>query len=215
MNSHFPAQAAPIKLYRNPKSGHCHRVELMMALLDLPYEPVDLDMKHGAHKEHAFLAMNPFGLVPFIDDNRIILSDSNAILVYLVRKYPEGHDWHPEAPETAAHVQRWLSIAAGEIAEGPAVARLVNVFGASLDHQVAKTKAHKLLAVMDTVLRQQSFLVGTAVTIADIACYSYIAHAPEGGVGLQDYPSVRAWLSRIETLPRFVGMVRSPVPEQE
>ncbi|MEM7258096.1 MAG: glutathione S-transferase N-terminal domain-containing protein [Pseudomonadota bacterium] len=54
----------PIKLYRNAKSGHCHRVELMMALLDLPYEPVELDMASGAHKAPDYLIMNPFGQVP-------------------------------------------------------------------------------------------------------------------------------------------------------
>lgn len=54
----------PIKLYRTPKSGHCHRVELMLAFLELPYETVDLDMVNGAHKAQSFLEISPFGLVP-------------------------------------------------------------------------------------------------------------------------------------------------------
>ncbi|MDX5379505.1 MAG: glutathione S-transferase N-terminal domain-containing protein, partial [Halomonas sp.] len=98
MNPNFPAQAAPIKLYRHPKSGHSHRVELMMALLDLPYETVDIDLVNGAHKAPEFLAISPFGQVPAIDDNGVMLSDSNAILVYLVKSYPTGHDWLPESP---------------------------------------------------------------------------------------------------------------------
>ncbi|QDC10783.1 glutathione S-transferase [Oceanicola sp. D3] len=213
MNPHFPAGAAPIKLYRYAKSGHCHRVELMMSLLGVPCDPVDLDLAGGAHKAPEYLEISPFGQVPAIDDNGIILSDSNAILVYLVRKYPNGHTWLPDAPEAAAEVQRWLSVAAGEIASGPALARLVKVFGAPLDHEAAKAKAQRLFAVMEPLLQSREFLVGSSVTIADIAGYSYIAHAPEGGVSLAAYPAIRAWLARIERLPGFVGMASSPIPE--
>ncbi len=213
MNPHFPAGAAPVKLYRNPKSGHCHRVELMMSLLDVPCEPVDLDMAGGAHKAPAYLEISPFGQVPAIDDNGTTLSDSNAILVYLVRKYPDGRGWLPEAPDAAAEVQRWLSVAAGEIASGPASARLATVFGAPVDHEAAKAKAHRLFGVMEPLLRSRDFLAGPGVTIADIAGYSYIAHAPEGGISLAAYPAIRAWLARIEALPGFVGMVNSPIPE--
>ncbi|CUH65242.1 Disulfide-bond oxidoreductase YfcG [Thalassovita gelatinovora] len=212
VNPHFPAGAAPVKLYRNPKSGHCHRVQLMMSLLGVPYEPVDMDMANGAHKASEYLKISPFGQVPAIDDNGITLSDSNAILTYLVRKYPDGHDWLPAAPEAAAEVQRWLSVAAGEIASGPAAARLAAVFGAKLDRETAKAKAHRLFAVMEPLMQSRPFLAGPAVTIADIAGYSYIAHAPEGGVSLEAYPAIHAWLDRIEALPDFVGMARSPIP---
>ncbi|MEM9899113.1 MAG: glutathione S-transferase N-terminal domain-containing protein, partial [Pseudomonadota bacterium] len=69
---------APVKLYRNPKSGHCHRVELMMAFLDVPYETIDLDMANGAHKAPEYLKISPLGQVPAIDDNGVTLSDSNG-----------------------------------------------------------------------------------------------------------------------------------------
>src|SRR5690606_14388003 len=68
---------APVTLYRNPKSGHCHRVELMLALLDIPYKTVDLDMKNGAHKAPEYLRISPLGQVPAIEDNGVALSDSN------------------------------------------------------------------------------------------------------------------------------------------
>ncbi|MDV4143704.1 MULTISPECIES: glutathione S-transferase family protein [Shimia] len=213
MNPHFPCNAEPIRLYRNPKSGHCHRVELMMSLLGVPYETYDLDMANGAHKSPAFLRFSPFGQVPAINDNGTILADSNAILVYLVRNYPDGHRWLPDTAQHGAEVQRWLSVAAGEIASGPAIARLVSVFGAKLDQEAAQAKAHRLLRVMEDTLKTRSFLTGRAITIADIACYSYIAHAPEGGVSLRAYLAVRAWLSRIEALPGFVAMEPSRVPE--
>lgn len=201
---------APVKLYRNPKSGHCHRVELMLALLEIPYENVDLDMANGAHREPAYLKISPLGQVPAIEDNGITLADSNAIITYLVERYGDPAAWIGTEPLEKAQVQRWLSIAAGEIAAGPCAARLVTVFGAPLDHEGAKAKAHKLFAMMDAHLEGRDWLAADRPTLADIAGYSYIAHAPEGGVSLSAYPHVRAWLARIEALPRFIGMARSP-----
>lgn len=213
MNRNFPADARPIRLYRSPLSGHCHRVQLMLRFLDLPHEIVDLDMAGKQHKSPEFLKLSPFGLVPAIDDNGFTLSDSNAILVYLTRKYPTEHDWAPQDPETAAEVQRWLSVAAGEIAAGPCAARLVTVFGAPLDHEAARRKSHALFKVMDPILARAPFLAGSQITIADVAGYSYIAHAPEGGVTLEPYPAIRAWLRRIEAQPRFADMMASPIAD--
>lgn len=203
----------PIKLYRNPKSGHCHRVELMLALLDLPYETIDLDMANGAHKAPDFLKISPFGLVPAIDDSGYTLADSNAILVYLVQTYARGSNWMPADPKDAADVQRWLTVAADNIYSGPCAARLVTVFGAPFDHAAAIRKAHDLFKMMDAHLADHTWLATATITIADVAGYSYIAHAPEGGVDLAPYPNLRAWLQRIEAEPKFVGMATSPIPE--
>ena len=60
---------------------------------------------------------------------------------------------------------------------------------------------------MDAELGRRDWLAGEAATIADVACYAYVALAPEGNVSLQDYPRVRAWLARVEALPGFVPMV--------
>ena len=198
----------PIKLYNFPKSGHAHRIELMLSLLNLPTELVFVDLAKGAHKQPDFLALNPFGQVPVIDDNGTVIADSNAILVYLAKKYDNGA-WLPEEPAAAARVQRWLSVAAGPLAFGPAAARLVTVFGASFNADEVISRAHTLLKVIDAELAKTPFLAGSTPTIADIANYSYIAHAPEGNVSLDDYGNVRAWLARVEALPGFVGMPRT------
>ena len=214
MNTLFSQQApdkqSPILLYRNPKSGHCHRVELMLSLLELPYQTIDVDMANGAHKATDFLTINPFGQVPAINDNGIGLGDSNSILVYLVNKYDNTYQWNSPDPIKAAHIQRWLSVAAGEVAFGPALARLGKVFNANVDHALASSKAVSLFEIIDNFLDGRTSLVGDTHTIADIACYSYIAHAPEGGVSLAKYPNIRRWLEGIESLDNFVAMVASP-----
>lgn len=198
-----------ITLYRHPKSGHCHRVELMLRLLNLPYRTVDLDMDNGAHKAPEYLRMSPLGQVPAIEDAGFALSDSNAILTYLVEAYGDAGLWRGTEASEKAEVQRWLSIAAGEIASGPCAARLVTVFGAQLDHEAAMAKAHALFSVMEQHLGGRSWLAATRPTLADISAYSYIAHAPEGGISLSPYPSIRGWLARVEALPGFIGMERS------
>lgn len=200
----------PIKLYNFPKSGHAHRIELMLSLLDLPTELVFVDLAKGAHKQPDFLALNPFGQVPVIDDNGTVIADSNAILVYLAKKYDNG-TWLPEEPAAAARVQRWLSVAAGPLAFGPAAARLVTVFGAAFNTDEVIARAHTLLKVIDAELANTPFLAGSTPTIADIANYSYIAHAPEGNVSLEPYANVRSWLARIEALPGFVPMPRTVI----
>jgi len=199
-----------IKLYHHPLSGHAHRAELMLALLQQPAELIDVDLAKGAHKHPDFLALNSFGQVPVIDDEGVIVSDSNAILVYLAKKYGNGR-WLPEDPQGAARVQRWLSVAAGQVAFGPAAARLITVFGAKFNAEEVATRAHALFQVMEGELAKQPFLAGHEATIADIANYSYISHAPEGNVSLADYPKLRAWLARVEALPGFVPMQRTAI----
>lgn len=200
-----------IKLFRHPLSGHAHRVELLLSLLNVPTELVFVDLAKGAHKQAEFLAINPFGQVPAIDDNGTVLSDSNAILVYLAKKYDSSGRWLPAEPVAAAKVQRWFSIAAGQIAAGPATARLITVFGAPYDAESTIARSHALLKVVEQELTSSPFLAGSTPTLADVAGYTYIAHAPEGNVSLADYPQVRAWLARIEALPGFVPMQRTAV----
>ncbi len=73
-----PRPTTPIRLHRMALSGHCHRVELFLSLLDLPVELVDVDMMAGAHKAPAFLQLNPFGQVPVIQDGDVTLTGSGA-----------------------------------------------------------------------------------------------------------------------------------------
>jgi glutathione S-transferase len=206
MSSTKPAQ--PIRLHTTLLSGHGHRVKLFLTMLDLPFTVVELNMAAGDNRTPAHLALNPFGEVPVIEDGDVVLSDSNAILVYLARKYGDP-SWLPQDPLGAAAVQRWLSLAAGKIAYGPCAARLVTLFGAPHHLETAQKIASGLFRVLDAELSDKRFAVGETPTIADIAAHSYIAHAPEGGVSLEPYPHIRAWLKRVEALPRFLPMPAS------
>lgn len=193
-----------LKLYRHPLSGHAHRAELALSLLDLPHERIDVDLAARAHKAPEFLARHPFGQLPLLEDDGHCVWDSTAILVYLASKYDAGGRWLPQDPAGRAAVQAWLSVASGLIAYGPAAARLVTVFGARFQADEVIARAHGLFKVMEAELTRRPFLVGGHPTLADIAGYSYIASAPEGNVDLAPYPALGAWLARIEALPGFV-----------
>lgn len=192
-----------MKLYDVSLSGHAHRARLFLSLIGVPFETVPVDLRAGEHKAPAFLKLNPFGQVPVLDDDGTIVSDSNAILVYVARKLGRT-DWLPEDAEGAARVQRWLSVAAGQIAFGPAAARLVTVFGAAFRPEEVIPRAHAILALVEGELAARDWLAAAHPTIADVALYSYVVAAPEGNVDLAPYPAIRAWLARIEALPGFL-----------
>jgi len=192
-----------MKLYDVTLSGHAHRARLFLGLLGLAYERVPVDLAAGDHKRPEFLALNPFGQVPVLDDEGVIIADSNAILVYLATKYHRT-DWLPDDAVGAARVQRWLSVAAGQIAYGPGAARLVTLFGAPFNPAEVIARAHAILTLLEQAVSGQTWLAADRATLADVALYSYVARAPEGDVDLSPYPEVCAWLARVEALPGFV-----------
>jgi glutathione S-transferase len=199
-----------IKLYRYPLSGNAHRIELFLSLLDLDYTMIDVDLRSSEQKSESFLKLNPFGQVPVLDDDGTIIFESIAILVYLAKKYDDGH-WLPKEPECAAQIHQWLSIAASRISSGPATARLITLFGANINVEEVTQRSIELLTIINTHIEGRTFLVGDGPTIADVAAYTYIAHAPEGNISLQPYPAIKTWLKRVESLKGFVAMQTSKV----
>lgn len=202
----------PLVLHRARLSGHSHRAELMLRLLDLPHEVREVDLPSGAHKAQEFLKLNRFGTVPVLEDAGRIIPDSAAILVYLATRYDPQRTWLPTDAEAAANVQRWLSVAQGPLFNGPNSARLAAVFRLPVDVDRALAESLRLFEVLEDHLRYRPFLVGDRPTIADIANYSYVARAPEGGLSLEALANIRGWLSRIEALPGFIPMPHALAP---
>jgi len=206
------APAHSLRLYWYSLCGAAHRVELMLSLLGLAFEKVAVNLPAREQKTAAFLAKNPFGQVPVLHDGEVMLPDSTAILVYLAKCYDPAARWLPGDAVRAAEVQRWLSVASGALIEGPSAARRSVMYRKRVD-AAACERSRQLFGVLDAHLQARDYFVGDAPTIADVALYSYTAHAPEGGVSLEPYAAVRAWLTRIQRLPGFVAMKQSPLPE--
>ena len=203
-----PQPSKPIRLYRHPLSGHSHRAELFLHLLGLPIVLIDVDLMGGEQRQPAFAKINRFGQVPVIDDSGVWVADSNAILTYLALSYGAEH-WFPREPLPAAHVQQWLSQAAGALSRGAATARAINVFNLERDTAPAAQEARWLFDRLDGALIDSGadwLAGGDKPTIADVALYTYTAHAPEGGISLDEYRALNAWLRRIEALAGFLPM---------
>lgn len=193
-----------IKLYSTPLSGHGHRVEQFLRFLDLPFEYIEAQQSYRDTEE--FLKLNPLGQIPVLADGDLVLSDSCAILVYLAKTYAPNSHWLPDDILQSVQIQRWLAIAAGEIKFGCAIARFATLWDGSWDLAQAQGVAHRILKFMNGHLATHHWLATDQVSIADIACYAYVANAPEGGVYLDGYNNVRRWILDFEALPKFKGI---------
>lgn len=200
----------PIQLYGTPLSGHCHRVVLLLNMLNLPFEAKEAPA--SVRQTNEFQRLSPMAQIPVLVDGDLVLTDSNAILVYLVKRYAPGSHWLPEDAVQAAEVQQWLSKAAGEIRYGVAAARMVAQFNAPENYAASKVIADNFLPHLERHLSQHKFLATGQATIADLACHSYVRSAPEGGVSLEPYPAIRQWLARISALPGYQPQPGLPLP---
>ena len=194
-----------MKLYNVEVSGNCYKIRLFLSLLKVEYEKVPIDIKKREQKSPAYLKKNPLGEIPVLEDGDLILRDSQAILVYLALQYGND-DWLPRSPSETARVMQWLSTASNEIARGLADSRYYEKFKIDLDIKKAHEISKSILTVIDHHLDGEKWLELNHVTIADIACFPYIALANEGGISLEPYPNIQEWIERIKKLPNFVAM---------
>ena len=195
---------ALMKLYDATLSGNAYKIRLALSLLNLEHELVAVDLAAGETRTEAFLELNPRGQSPVLVDGDVILWDSQAILVYLARRY--GEDWLPQAAPELGAVMQWMAVAENELLFGLARARAAKVFGRPWNVPECQAYGRSGLGVLEGHLASNEWLAVGRPTIADIACYPYVALAPQGDVALDDYPNVRAWIARIQALEHYVGM---------
>ncbi len=194
-----------MKLYDLELSGNCYKVRLLAALAGIDMEIVPVDFLDGAHKRAPVIDLNPFGELPVLEDGEVVLRDSQAILVYLGRKYA-GNQWWPDGAAQQGEVMQWLSTAANEIFNGPNAARLVDKFGYALNKERTIEVSNHILPLVEQHLQSNEWLALGRPTIADLAVFPYIALGWEGGVTLEQYPAIQAWIGRIKELPGYIGM---------
>lgn len=199
-----------MKLYDLNRSGNCYKVRLLLSLIELEYEKVPVDANAGENKTPEFRKLNPRAQLPVLEDNGQVLWDSTAILVYLAAAYGKGR-WLPEEPPALAAVMQWLALEQNEGRYGLARARAIALgnptpFARLGNLEECRTLAQTALVVLESRLESNQWLVGRQITIADIACYPYVALAPEGGIATEEFAGVTAWLSRMEALPNYVPL---------
>ena len=195
-----------VTVYGMKASGNCYKLQLLLEQLQRHHRWVEIDSVNGQTRTPEFLAKNPNGKIPLLElpDGRR-LAESNAILCFLA----EGCAYLPADAWLRAQVLQWLFFEQYSHEPYVAVARFVARW-LPADHPrraelpKLRERAHQALAVMEQTLARQDFLVASGYSIADIALYAYTHEAPVGGIALDAYPGIRAWLARVEAQPGFV-----------
>lgn len=193
-----------IRLHSTKQSINGYKVRLLLAILDLPYELVELDMYAGEHKREPFLTLNPFGQMPALTDGDYVIADSHACLVYVARKYDSTNRWLPIDAEREAKVAEWLSKSANEVHQGPWMkrAKIRRPDAIKLSDEEIDARCDHILRLMDAHLAKREWLAIDAATIADISCFGPISMLKVSGYDTDRWPNVTRWLDRVRALPR-------------
>ncbi len=194
-----------MKLYDLELSGNCYKVRLFAALAGIDLDIIPVDFLAGAHKQSPVIDLNPWGELPTFTDGDLVLRDSHAILVYLAQEYADDK-WYPDSAAARGEIQQWLSTSANEIQHGPCDARLIDKFGYALNKEHSLVVSERILGLLEVHLSSNDWLALGQPTIADCAAMPYIGTAHEGGISLDPYPNILAWIERIKALPGFISM---------
>ena len=195
-----------MKLYMSGNSGNAYKPRLLLAMLNVPYEKAIVDTANKEHKQPKYLAINPRGQVPALEDDGRVFWDSTACLVYIARKHG-GEKWLPTDAAGLAEVTQWLAVSNNELHYGIQWARGVKNKIKQGNIEEYQGYGKNGLAVLQGRLKDNEWLACGRPTIADIACYPYVSVAHEGDFDLSQYPAVQAWVKRIEALPGWVKRV--------
>ena len=194
-------------------SGNGYKVRLLLSMLGQKFEYVERDIMKGETRTPEYLeTVNPNGKIPalVLDDGRT-LAESNAILTYLA----EGTSFIPEDAYERAEMMGWLFFE--QYDHEPNVAVLISWYeikglpdNADVLEPMKQAGAKRALDLMEKRLSGHNWLVGDALSIADIALYAYTHRAELGKISLADYPGIRAWLDRFAAVPGYVPITWTP-----
>ena len=197
-----------MRVWGDVYSGNCFKVKLLLTQLQLPHEWIHVNILDKESRTPEFLAMNPNGRIPLLQTtDGVYLPESNAILHYLA----DGTAMLPTDRLQHAQVLQWMFFEQYSHEPYVATARyIVRYLGrppereAMLQQKMAP--GYAALAIMESHLQSRSFFVGGQYSIADVALYAYTHVADEGGFDLSRFPAVQAWIARVKSQPRYLGM---------
>ncbi len=196
-----------MKLYYNPMSPNVRRVRLTAAVLGIDLEEKKLDFAKGEHKNPEYLALNPNAAVPTLVDDGYVLTESRAIMQYLASKKPES-GLLPRDEAARADVTRWQFWDASHFSPhlaALAFERLLKGMMGMGDPDARKIEEalgnfRRFGAVLNKRLDGKQYVVGNALTIADLTLASSMMYSQRAEVPVADFPNVQSWFTRISNL---------------
>lgn len=196
------------KLYTMLRSGNSYKVRLALALLNIPYEAVEIDILRGESRTPEYLAKNPSGQIPLLETEGRFLAESNAILWFVAA----GTSLSPESRIERAEALQWMFFEQHALEPNIGAA----YFWLSLVRGGRELQTHALedwmergyaaLQVMENHLKTHQYFAAGQLTVADIALYGYTHVADRCDYDLSTFPAIRAWLRRVEATAGFVAM---------
>jgi len=198
-----------IKLYDHPLSGNCYKVRLTLAHLSIEYEKIPVDIFQGEHHSDEFTELNPNRKIPVLCDGDLTLWESNAIVMYLGKKF-SPNEIFPEDPGTFGLVSQWILFGKTTLDPNLAMARYMTKFLDPQDRNEQELNKFRVqgkaaLTILDDYLAVNQFLAGN-YSIADIACYPYVYLAQEGRIDITKFGAVNDWRERVSAQPGYVSM---------
>lgn len=197
-------------LYDYILSPDAYKVRLMADLAGVKLDLRAVDVHPGReHESEPLLALNPAGSIPILIDGDLILTESAAMLAYLARL--GASEWLGDSEAAGiARVQQWLAFSS-RLTEHLGGARATEMLVEPGDLPALQAAGTVDLRELEAALTErrisgETFLAANRPTIADIACFPYVALAPDGGVSLDPYPSIRLWMRAIRSLTGFIEM---------
>jgi glutathione S-transferase len=195
-------------LYNSPISGNCYKVRLLLAHLGIAYERRDVDVLDRSGRPELLGGLNPALRVPTVvlDDGRP-LAESNAILWY----FGGRSRFVPGDAYERAQILQWQFFEQYEHEPTLAVVRFWLAYSGEPQRYAERIESrraggYRALDAMERHLAGRDWLVGGAMTLADISLYAYTHVAPEGGFELERYPAIRVWLARVAAEPGHVAI---------
>jgi len=198
--SETSARSRVVLLYNSPVSGNCYKVRLLFAHLGIEYETQDVSVVDRSNRRELLGELNPSLRVPTVvlDDGRP-LAESNAILWY----FGEGTRFVPDDAYLRAQLLQWMFFEQYEVEPALAVVRFWLSYSGAPEKLSAERReeltasGNRALRALDSHLDGREWVVGDAMTIADISLYAYTHVSGEGGFELEAYPNVCAWQERL------------------
>ena len=202
-----------LTLYDYILHDDCYKIRLLLAMLQVPYQPAKIDVHPGRDNETpAFLALNPLGRIPVLVDEQIVLRESQAILTYIAMTYDPSRTWLPQDAETASRIAQWLAFAGHDLVPLSRVRSHV-LFGwePELDVEEVRGRARFAMEIVEDHFAEGEILgrrwcVADHPTIADVALFPPLALAAEADMPFEPFPATWRWIDRFKRLPRFTVM---------
>jgi maleylacetoacetate isomerase len=213
-----------MKLYTYYRSTAAFRVRIALNIKGVPYDSISLHLRNGEHRTDDYRKVNPQGLIPALDDEGVVISQSLAIIEYLEEKFPNP-PLLPKAAADRAHVRSMaLSVAADMHPLNNL--RVLNFLRKPLGHDedtVNGTWYRQWIEAGFRGLEEQAkrftgdrkHMFGTSLTMADVLIVPQMYNAVRFHCDVTGFPTLRGICAHLESLPAFIKAAPESQPDWE